>query len=166
MGLHCCKRAFSSCREQGLLFVVVSRLPLGFSCCGARALEHRLSSCGARAYLLRDMWDFSRTRAQTRVPCIGRRILNHCATREALHFLMLWEYYENASVLVLFFPSLPGGWCPNGGSQNTCMSKIDVRLPQGFHSDYLHVKKKMQLCFKMEEAEKSDVPVQLDREHF
>ena len=25
----------------------------------------------------------SQTRAQTRVPCIGRRILNHCATREA-----------------------------------------------------------------------------------
>ena len=28
----------------------------------------------------------SQTRAQTRVPCIGRRILNHCATREALKF--------------------------------------------------------------------------------
>ena len=26
------------------------------------------------------------TRAQTHVPCIGRRILNHCATREALLF--------------------------------------------------------------------------------
>ena len=26
----------------------------------------------------------SQTRARTRVPCIGRRILNHCATREAL----------------------------------------------------------------------------------
>ena len=26
----------------------------------------------------------SRTRAQTRVPCAGRRIPNHCATREAL----------------------------------------------------------------------------------
>ena len=25
----------------------------------------------------------SRTRTRTRVPCIGRRILNHCATREA-----------------------------------------------------------------------------------
>ena len=25
----------------------------------------------------------SRTRARTHVPCIGRRILNHCATREA-----------------------------------------------------------------------------------
>ena len=28
----------------------------------------------------------SRTRARARVPCIGRRILNHCATREALLF--------------------------------------------------------------------------------
>ena len=28
--------------------------------------------------------DLSRTRARTIVPCIGRRILNHCATREAL----------------------------------------------------------------------------------
>ena len=26
----------------------------------------------------------SQTRARTRVPCIGRRILNHCTTREAL----------------------------------------------------------------------------------
>ena len=26
---------------------------------------------------------YSRTRARTHVPCIGRRILNHCATREA-----------------------------------------------------------------------------------
>ena len=26
----------------------------------------------------------SQTKAQTRVPCIGRQILNHCATREAL----------------------------------------------------------------------------------
>ena len=29
----------------------------------------------------------SQTRAQTRVPCIGRQILNHCATREALHWV-------------------------------------------------------------------------------
>ena len=27
----------------------------------------------------------SQTRAQTRVPCISRQTLNHCATREALH---------------------------------------------------------------------------------
>ena len=29
----------------------------GFSSCGLRALERRLSSCGARAYFLRGMWD-------------------------------------------------------------------------------------------------------------
>ena len=32
----------------------------------------------------------SQTRARTRVPCIGRQILNHCATREAQDpFLLL-----------------------------------------------------------------------------
>ena len=30
---------------------------LGFSSCGPHALEHRLSSCGVWAYLLRGMWD-------------------------------------------------------------------------------------------------------------
>ena len=44
----------------------------------------------------------SQTRARTRVPCIGRQIINHCATREArvtafyslhetLHALSLWQ---------------------------------------------------------------------------
>ena len=54
---------------------------VGFSSCGSRALERRLSSCGARAP--RHVGS-SRTRARTRVPCIARRILNHCTTREAL----------------------------------------------------------------------------------
>ena len=59
---------FSSCGEQGLLFVVVHRLlsavasrcvalgtrasvvvARGLSSCGSRALERRLSSCGAQA---------------------------------------------------------------------------------------------------------------------
>ena len=30
----------------------------------------------------------SRTRARTRVPCIGRQTLNHCATREAPEFFL------------------------------------------------------------------------------
>ena len=32
----------------------------GFSCCGSWTLEHRLSSCGAQAYLLCGMWDLPR----------------------------------------------------------------------------------------------------------
>ena len=56
---------------------------VGFSSRGSRALEHRLSSCSAQAWLVAP-WHVgsSRTRARTCVPCIGRRIFNHCATRE------------------------------------------------------------------------------------
>ena len=82
LGLCCCAQAFSSCGEQGLLFVAVHgfliavaslvseyglqahRLQqlwlMGFSSCGSWALEYRLSSCGARAQLLRSMWDLPR----------------------------------------------------------------------------------------------------------
>ena len=40
----------------------------------------------------------SRTRAQTCFPCIGRRILNHCATREVLQFL----YRQSSGKLCTF----------------------------------------------------------------
>ena len=58
LGLRCCAWAFSSCGEQGLLFVVVCGLLIAVaSRCGARALgvwasvvaAHGLSSCGRRA---------------------------------------------------------------------------------------------------------------------
>ena len=63
---------------------------------GARASHHRgPSRCGAQApdAQAQQLWltgpvaprhaGSSQTRARTRVPCIGRRTLNHCATREA-----------------------------------------------------------------------------------
>ena len=63
----CCTRAFSSCGEQGLLFVAGRGLLIAMaSCCRARAL-------GAWASVVV---------AHRRVPCIGRRILNHCTTTE------------------------------------------------------------------------------------
>ena len=41
----------------------------------------------------------SRTRARTRVPCTGRRILNHCATREAPYiYVFLPEYRKTCSL--------------------------------------------------------------------
>ena len=71
LGLPCCTWAFSSCGERGLLFVTVHVLLIavaslaakhrpqsagpsvvvacGLSGCGSRALERRLSSCGAQA---------------------------------------------------------------------------------------------------------------------
>ena len=70
LGLRCCEQAFSSCREwashcggfsccgaraPGMwASVVVAR---GLSSCGLQALERRLSSCSARALLLRGKWD-------------------------------------------------------------------------------------------------------------
>ena len=74
----------------------------GFSCCGAQALGTQASAVVARGlqYLwvvgsraqTQQLWrtglaaprhaGSSRTRARTRVPCIGRWILNHCSTRE------------------------------------------------------------------------------------
>ena len=63
---------------------------------GARAFHYRgLSCCGAQAPDAQAQWLWlmgpaaplhvgsSQTRARTRVPCIGRRTLNHCATSEA-----------------------------------------------------------------------------------
>ena len=44
------------CGERGLLLVVVRRLLIAVAFLVA---ERRLSSCGARAWLLRGMWDFS-----------------------------------------------------------------------------------------------------------
>ena len=41
----------------------------------------------------------SRTRAWTCVPCIGRRILNHCATREAWMRLLISKYFDKCSSL-------------------------------------------------------------------
>ena len=70
LGLRFCARAFSSCGKWGPLFIAVRRLLIavasrcraralatwtsvvvahGLSSCGLRALERRLSSCGAWA---------------------------------------------------------------------------------------------------------------------
>ena len=55
----------------------------GLSRCRAQALDaqaQRLTGPAAPRHV-----GSSRTRARTRVPCISRRTLNHCTTREAQH---------------------------------------------------------------------------------
>ena len=46
----------------------------GFSCCGAWALEHRFSSCGARASLLRGMWDLPGPGLEPVSPALGEAL--------------------------------------------------------------------------------------------
>ena len=50
LGLRCCAQAFSSCGEQGLLFVMVHTFPLVWLlCCRAGALGSSLRSSAAWA---------------------------------------------------------------------------------------------------------------------
>ena len=84
LGLRCCARTFSSGSKQWLLFVAVRGLLIavaslvaehGLSSCGSWALECRLSSCGARAYLLRGMWDLPRPGLEPVSPALAGRFL-------------------------------------------------------------------------------------------
>ena len=59
LGLHCCTRAFSSCRVRALGVQASVVVAQGLSSYGLWALEHRLSSCGAWAQLLCGMWDLA-----------------------------------------------------------------------------------------------------------
>ena len=86
LGLRFCARAFSSCGKRGPLFIAVRGL---LTIAASLVAEHRLqtrklSNCGSRGPAAPRHVGSSQTRARTRVPCIGRQTLNHCATREAL----------------------------------------------------------------------------------
>ena len=72
----------------------------GFSSCGMRAQQLWLADSRVQAQYLWCMgsvapWHVgsSWTRARTRVPYIDRRILNHCATREALYSYYLMPFF-------------------------------------------------------------------------
>ena len=55
---HC--GGFLCCGAQALGARASVFVACGLSSCGSRALQHRLSSCGARAQLLHGMWDLPR----------------------------------------------------------------------------------------------------------
>ena len=74
---------------------------------GARAPHYRgPSRCGAQTpdAQAQQLWltdpaaprhvGSSQTRARTRVPCISRQILNHCATREALYSVLCQQIFR------------------------------------------------------------------------
>ena len=105
LSLVVASRGHSSMRCTGfslwwllLLWSIGSR-HMGFSSCGVQAQQLWLMGCRAQA---QELWRTglvalqhvrsSRTRPWTRVPCIGRRILNHCATREVPDLIIITDY--------------------------------------------------------------------------
>ena len=79
LGLRCCVQAILELRRAGATLCCGARASYcgGFSCCRARAQQLWRTGLVAPRHV-----GSSRTRAQTHVPCIGRWILNHYATRE------------------------------------------------------------------------------------
>ena len=85
----------------------------GLSSCGSRALEHKLSSCGHMGLVAQWHVESSWTRDWILVPCIGRWILYHWATREApdifltvLRYVvltMLWKHRKRRTIFFFFF---------------------------------------------------------------
>ena len=61
----------------------------GLSCCGAQAPDAQAQQLWLTGPVAPRHVGSSQTRAQTRVLCIGRQILKHCATREALFFVFI-----------------------------------------------------------------------------
>ena len=98
-------RGYSSLRCAGfslqwlLLLRSTGSRCTGFSSCGTWAQQLWLAGSRVQA---QQLWHAgllaprhvgsSRTRARTRVPCTGRRTLNHCATRKAQQFEFLIAY--------------------------------------------------------------------------
>ena len=94
LGLCGCAWAFSSCGEQGLLFVVV-RGHLLLQGMGSRVLGSVVKYTGLVAP---SCVGSSQTRDQTHIPCIGRWILNHWTTREVQQFFFCIQNPTSASV--------------------------------------------------------------------
>ena len=97
LSLVAVSRGYSSLRCAGfsLLWLLLLRSTgsrrAGFSSCGTWAQQLWLVGSRAQAQQLwctglAAPWHVgsSQTRARTRIPCLGRQILNHCATRAVL----------------------------------------------------------------------------------
>ena len=84
LGFCFCARAFSSCGKWGPLFIAVrGPLIIAASRCGAQAPDAQAQQLWLTGPVAPRHVGSSQARARTCVPCIGRQILNHCATREA-----------------------------------------------------------------------------------
>ena len=83
----------------------------GLSCCGAQAPDAQAQQLWLTAPAAPRHVESSQTRARTRVPCIGRQILNHCATREAPYYSLILVFRtfvkKSVNVHIIYLQSRP-----------------------------------------------------------
>ena len=95
LGLRFCVRAFSSCGERGPLFIAV-RGPLIIAASlvvGHRLQTRRLSSCGARAQLLRGTWDPPRPGLEPVSPALAGRFSTTAPPGKPQLFLFIFIWF-------------------------------------------------------------------------
>ena len=71
----------------------------GLPRCGAQAPDAQAQQLWLTGPVAPRHVGSSQTRARTRVPCIGRQTLNHCATREAQDLIFLSTYSMLSTLL-------------------------------------------------------------------
>ena len=120
VGLNCYVKAFSSCSEQELLCCSAQASHCGgFSCyraqasgtwasgvaaCrlssyGSRALEYKLSSCGAWAEVLQDMWNLPRPGIELMSPALAGFLTTGPPRKSNMFFFFFPIFY----IYLLFF---------------------------------------------------------------
>ena len=80
----------SHCGGFSLLRSMGSRYT-GFSSCGSKALERRLSSCGAPAQLLRGMWDLPGPGLEPVSPALAGGFLTTAPPGKPPHYTFLFK---------------------------------------------------------------------------
>ena len=97
LGPRFCARALSSCGKRGPLFIAVrGPLTIGASLVAEhRPQTRRLSNCGLRAQLLRDMWDPPRPGPEPVSPALAGRLPTTAPPGKPLqtHFVGFFLYY-------------------------------------------------------------------------
>ena len=99
-----CARAFSSCGERGPLFIAVhGALTIAASLVVEHRLQtRRLSSCGSRAWSLRDMWDPPRPGLEPVSPALAGGFSTTAPPGKPPYLLIL----DSPHVLSFFSPYL------------------------------------------------------------
>ena len=102
LGLRFCARAFSSCGEQGPLFITVhgSLIIMASLVAEHRLQMRRLSSCGSWAQLLCGMWDLPRPGLEPVSPALTGRFSTTVPPGKPLDLVLL----SISSLILIFDP--------------------------------------------------------------
>ena len=101
----CCRTDFSLVAVCRLLIVTVSfaaehKLQAGgLSSCSSWALEHRLDTCGTRAWLLRGVWDLPGSRIKLASPALKGRFFTTEPPGKPHQLILFSAYYIPETIL-------------------------------------------------------------------